>query len=167
MNAGHVLELQEPVRGERLVLLIGAAEPLEPLLHLRGVSGHSNEISSAYPVSSNSFARVGGLRVRLVRLIHVVENQRVGVVRRRGLLEAAVRLAEQAIEPLHEIGHRRRIHFEPDLERPRHHVLRQRHAAARLPFSSMSLNEPTPGKPSGTIVNRAKDGVLVGGRSCR
>ncbi len=56
MNATHVLELKQPVRGERFVLTVGRAEPLEALPRFLSESGTRTKRAGRNPYRA-TFAR--------------------------------------------------------------------------------------------------------------
>jgi hypothetical protein len=68
-------------------------------------------------------------RVGLIGRIQVIEDERVRIVRRGGLFEATIWLAQKAIESFHQVGHRGWIHFEANFQRPWNQVFRQSDAA--------------------------------------
>jgi hypothetical protein len=120
----HVVELQQAVRGERLVARIGA-EPLVALL-LALVAG---DLRVAARQQRARACRDGG-HVVSVR-VEQREHERVRVVRRARLLEAAVRLLQDAREPVGERADRRRVDLERHVARAWHRVARDRDGAGR------------------------------------
>ena len=79
VDAGHVAELQQAVGGQRLVGGRGAAEPLVALLRrscrrVRGTRTRSACRSRGQQVAGPRL----DLRLRLVALLEVVEDQQVG-----------------------------------------------------------------------------------------
>ena len=92
VDLGHVAELQQAVGRQRLVRRGGAAEPLVALASgcLPGPGTRTRSASGSRGRAARGRLLQG--RVGLVARLEVVEDQHVGVVRRRGLLEAAVRL---------------------------------------------------------------------------
>ena len=101
VDLGHVAELHQAVGRQRLVARV-AAEPLVALLR-RLVAG---QLDVTFLQQVLRLARDG--RVGHVVLLHVLQRQHVGVVRRRRLLEAPVGLGQNALDPLLQVGQRGR-----------------------------------------------------------
>jgi hypothetical protein len=102
VDLGHVLELHQAVGAERLVAW-GLAEPLVAAL-LGLVAGE--QLVAAVEDAAGALDELG---VGGVVGAEVAEDHDVGVVVRRGLLEAAARLLDHALEPLGHGGDRRRV----------------------------------------------------------
>ena len=78
--------------------LVGRAEPLEALPRLAAACPGTRTTRASRSPCRAIPSPASRPRVGLVGLVHVVEDQHVRVVRGRGLLEAAVRLAQQALQ---------------------------------------------------------------------
>ena len=78
-------------------------------------------------------------RLRLIALLEIVENEQIGVVARRSLLETAVRLAQQRIESLLQIGQRGRINLYLTFESAIDPCFGQRHGLRGRAFQNVAM----------------------------
>ena len=129
VHAGHVAELEQPVRREGFVRRSLAAEPFVAapprILRILTFERHQPLVAAGQQFGGSLLQ----CRIGLVALLQVIENEHVGIVAARRLLEAAARLTKQRFQPLLQVGQGRGEHLQPASERSldpglgQHHLL--------------------------------------------